>query len=152
MRHLGLQHREHLHRKHAHLGLGQPEDRVRGGDGEVAHRQQAHAARHARAVDPRDEGHVERARRAQQVGIGAGRRRVVERKGIRAQVGAGAERLVARAGEHDGADRLVRPGAIQGFLQGADHFRVERIPTLRAVDGENQPGVLPACFDDRRHA
>ena len=91
-------------------------------------------------------------RGAQQVGIGAGRRRVVEREGIRAQVGAGTERLVARAGEHDGADRLVRPGAIQGFLQGADHFRVERIPALRAVDGENQPGVLPACFDDRRHA
>ena len=57
-------------------------------------------------------------RGAQQVGIGAGRRRVVERKGIRAQVGAGTERLVARAGEHDGADRLVRPDAIQGFLQG----------------------------------
>ena len=90
--------------------------------------------------------------RAQQVGIGDGRRGVVELEGIRAEVGAGAERLVARAGEHDGADRVVGLGLIQGFLQRADHVRVERIAAFRAVDGEHQPRVLPAGLDDGRHA
>ena len=41
---------------------------------------------------------------------------------------------------------------MQGFLQGADHFRVERVPAFRAVDGEHQPRVLPAGLDDGRHA
>ena len=96
LRHLRLQHGEHLHREHADLRLGQAEDRVRRGDGEIAHREQAHAAGHAGAVDARDEGHGERAGRAQQVRIGVGRCRVVELEGIGAQVGAGAEGLVAR--------------------------------------------------------
>ena len=41
---------------------------------------------------------------------------------------------------------------MQGFLQCADHVRVERIAAFRAVDREHQPRVLPAGLDDGRHA
>ena len=53
-----LQHTEYLRRKHANLDFRQTKHHVGCGHSQVTHAHQAHATRHAGAVDPRHQGHA----------------------------------------------------------------------------------------------
>jgi len=129
------------------LDLGQAKHRVPTRHRHIAHRQQAHAARHARTVDPRNQRNVAGARRAQhprQVALGFG---VVggERVGG-LQIGTRAKRFRARAGDDDGADALLlrrMDGVCRGGQQAVAALALRR--SSRVIVSHRQ---LPCCASD----
>ena len=143
-----LQQRHHLHREHADLHLGQSENHVVGRDRHVGHAQQAHAAGHADAADPRDRRLGGVLRQPQQIGVIDIRPGKIHREGGAAvlQIGAGAKRLVARPGQDDDADVLVVMRFAIAPGDAGDHVAVEGVALVRPVDGD--PERRPALFTD----
>ena len=96
-----------IEREAADARLGQAEGRVVRRDHDVAAEHHLQAAAQRMAVDPRDDGHVERfAQRDAAKTAGARGGPIFEAAHARAalHVGAGAERALAGAGQHDDAD------------------------------------------------
>ncbi|MNN41690.1 hypothetical protein D3C81_1558240 [compost metagenome] len=144
-RHQVLQHAQYLRRKYADLDLRQPEHRALAGHRQVAHRHQAHAARHAGAVDARHQRHGGLARAPQQVGQALRGFGIVESEGLAGlQVGAGTEGLLACARDHHGPDRVIALRLFDAGKQAVQHRGADRIAPLRPVDGQPQHG--PADF------
>jgi hypothetical protein len=147
-----------VHAAHARPGLA--EDRVLGGDRQIAEHVQHVAAADREPVDHRDDGLRDVANRGvQRLDV---HRTLATRTGgawrIAALtalflVAARAERLIAGAGQHDHPDRSV-PSRVQERVGQLRHGRgAEGVAHLGSVDGDPRDAVLLLVEDVRvRHA
>ena len=143
-----LQQAQHLHREHADLHLGQAEDDVIGRDRHVGHAQQAHAAGHADAADPRDRGLGGVLRQPQQIGvidIRPGKIHRERRAGVRRSAPAQNALSPAPVSTMTRTSLVVMRLAIAAGDAG-DDVAVERVALVRPVDGD--PERLPALVED----
>ena len=120
----------------AEFRFGEPENRICGGDRDVAARDQARAAAERGAVDAPDHGLSRRVDRAEHARHTARVLEVrfaaeVERCAHPSDVGAAAEAL-AGSGEDDSANACIGFKELEGRPQLGDQFRVERVAHLGA--------------------
>src|SRR5690606_30391320 len=131
-----LQDGQHLCWKETDLHFRQPEAGLAAGDSHVAHGQQAHAARHASAVDARDERYGTGLRLAKDIGEGGAGFRIIElERGTGLQVGARAKGGVARAGDHQRPDVAIGIGLVDGVEQALYDVLIDGVASLGPVDG-----------------
>ena len=127
----------------AHAGANLAEDRLVGGDGEVADGGEHVAAADGVAGHAADHrlGHVadQRLQLLDRHAVGAAAL-VAARRGR--LVAAGAEGAVAGAGQHDDADLLVPAGLQERLDQLLDRVRAEGVHHLRPVDGDGGDALL----------
>ena len=100
----------------------------------------------AGAVDARDQRDIELTREAKQVGDALRGLGVVELEGLAGgQVGTGAKGLLARTGQHDGAQTAILVGGDQHLGQALQDHRADGVAARFAVDGEPQHAALLAA-------
>src|SRR5260370_3163853 len=130
-------------RHHAERDLGLPETSIFAGDDQVTAQRELVAAAQCVAADGGDQGRADAPNPIPRLGAGGGGHADRTLAGHLADVRAGGEGLVAGAGQHDAADRLVAVKRLHLVRQLGHQRPAERVELLGPVERDHRAGVVP---------